>query len=139
MVIKKTYEWVSSSEHSLKIYYYYYYYMLFTYNWEMQVEVNDFYLHTLQIVGTIYSELNIIVGKIISVGKTYTDRLLAVIIHPLKVDGRNVHRTKSIIHLATVFSFTVTIFVRRYRSFFLQYNNYLMEYCHFLSLNSSQS
>ncbi|KHM99303.1 Amino acid permease 3 [Glycine soja] len=38
---------------------------------------------------------------------------------PLKVDGRNVGRTKSIIHLPTDFLFIVTVFVRRYRSFFL--------------------
>ena len=53
------------------------------------------------------------------VGKTYSDRQLAVIIRPLKVDRRNVRRTKSIIHLAMNFLFTVTVFVCRYRSFFL--------------------
>ncbi|KAG4906778.1 hypothetical protein JHK86_055262 [Glycine max] len=53
------------------------------------------------------------------VGKTYSDKQLAVIICPLKVDRRNVCRTKSIIHLPMDFLFIVTVFVRRYRSFFL--------------------
>ncbi|KAL5124251.1 Long chain acyl-CoA synthetase 4 [Glycine soja] len=53
------------------------------------------------------------------VGKTYSDRQLTVIIRPLKVDGRNVCRTKFIIHLPTDFLLIVTVFVCRYRSFFL--------------------
>ena len=57
------------------------------------------------------------------VGKTYSDRQLAVIIRPLKVDRRNVCRTKFIIHLPTNFLLIVTVFVCRYRSFFLQIVN----------------
>ena len=52
------------------------------------------------------------------VDKTYSDRQLVVIIHLLKIDGRNVRRKKSIIHLPTDFLFIVTVFVRRYKSFF---------------------
>jgi len=53
-----------------------------------------------------------------TVGKIYSDRQLAVIIRSLKVDGRNVRRIKSIIHLPANF-LLVTIFIRRYRSFFI--------------------
>ena len=68
------------------------------------------------------------VGKNISVGKVYSDRLLVVTVYPLKVDAKNVSRTKSFIHLPTDFGLLMTDFDSREFLFKLNSSNIIEEH-----------